>query len=119
MTFSFLLDGRPQNAATKFVADFVADFVGRSIFGEMEKIAEFHKKSLKVDVVAGSTHRPAAYLLYLPLLPTITHCRLPCRRPPPPSRQDLVAMIDNDQRDFHLHCSQPSRDLSSITLLIH
>jgi hypothetical protein len=37
MTFSFLLDGRPQNAATKFVADFVADFVGRSIFGEMEK----------------------------------------------------------------------------------
>jgi hypothetical protein len=33
------------------VTDFVASFCGQSIFSEMEKIAEFHKKS-KVDVVA-------------------------------------------------------------------
>jgi hypothetical protein len=43
---------------TKFVADFVATFVAGafSVFGEMEKIAEFHKKSNKVDVVAGCGH---------------------------------------------------------------
>jgi hypothetical protein len=43
MTFSFLLDGRPQNAATKFVADFVADFVAGAFSVKWKKSLNFTK----------------------------------------------------------------------------